>query len=276
MNERAHEPGELPDRSVIAEAVRGTRWHAVSVVPTTGSTNADLADGVRAGDEAGRVLIADVQTAGRGRHQRLWSAPSGTQLSISVTVAVPAAAAPRAGWLSLVTGVAAVRAVREVTGLTAGLKWPNDVLLEAEEGKRGGKTAGILSELATAPDGRLVAVIGTGLNTELAAADVPVPTATSLRLAGAEDPDRTALAVAYLRHLDAGLAAWADDPAAARAAYLDACVTVGQRVRVELPADEVLLGTAVDVDPEGRIVVADDAGARHVLSAGDVTHLRPA
>ncbi|KXP13790.1 biotin--[acetyl-CoA-carboxylase] ligase [Tsukamurella pseudospumae] len=269
------ETAGLPDRAAIAAAVRGTRWHDVSVVPTTGSTNADLADGVRAGDEAGRVLIADVQTAGRGRHQRPWSAPSGTQLSISVTVAVPAAAAPRAGWLSLVTGVAAVQAVREVTGLTAGLKWPNDVLLEAEEGKRGGKTAGILSELATAPDGRLVAVIGTGLNTELGATDVPVPTATSLRLAGAEDPDRTALAVAYLRHLDAGVTAWIDDPAAARAAYLDACVTVGQRVRVELPADEVLLGSAVDVDPEGRIVVADDAGTRHVLSAGDVTHLRP-
>ncbi|CAM3057987.1 biotin--[acetyl-CoA-carboxylase] ligase [Tsukamurella hominis] len=266
----------LPDQAAIAAAVRGTRWHEVSVVPSTGSTNADLADGVRAGDEPGRVLIADVQTAGRGRHQRPWSAPSGTQLSISVTVAVPAAAAPRAGWLSLVTGVAAVAAVREVTGLSAGLKWPNDVLLEAEPGARGGKTAGILSELATAPGGNLVAVIGTGLNTTLAAADVPVETATSLQLAGAEDPDRTALAIAYLRHLDAGLTAWTDDPAAARAEYLAACVTVGQEVTVSLPADEVLRGTAVDVDAEGRIVVQDAAGKRHVLSAGDVTHLRPA
>lgn len=266
----------LPDQTVIAEAVRGTRWHEVSVVPSTGSTNADLADGVRAGEEPGRVLIADVQTAGRGRHLRPWSAPAGTQLSLSVTVAVPAAAAPRAGWLSLVTGVAAVAAVREVTGLTAGLKWPNDVLLEPAPGGRGGKTAGILSELATGPDGALVAVIGTGLNTTLAAADVPVATATSLQLAGAENPDRTALAIAYLRHLDAGLAAWTDDPAAARADYLAVCVTVGQEVTVSLPADEVLRGTAVDVDVEGRIVVQDAAGTRHVLSAGDVTHLRPA
>jgi BirA family biotin operon repressor/biotin-[acetyl-CoA-carboxylase] ligase len=163
-----------------------------------------------------------------------------------------------------------------VTGVRAGLKWPNDVLLEAEPGKRGGKTAGILSELATGPDGALVAVIGTGLNTTLAAADVPVETATSLQLAGAEDSDRTALAIAYLRHLDAGLAAWANDPAAARAEYLAACVTVGQAVTVSLPADEVLRGTAVDVDVEGRIVVEDETGARHVLSAGDVTHLRPA
>ncbi|KXP00970.1 biotin--[acetyl-CoA-carboxylase] ligase [Tsukamurella pseudospumae] len=267
---------ELPDGAAIADAVRGTRWHDVSVVPTTGSTNADLADGVRAGDEPGRVLIADVQTAGRGRHLRPWSAPAGTQLSVSVSVPVPPAAAPRAGWLSLVTGVAAAAAVREVTGLQVGLKWPNDVLLEAGPGKRGGKTAGILSELATAPGGGLVAVIGTGLNTTLAAADVPVETATSLQLAGAENPDRTALAIAYLRHLDAGLRAWSDDPAAARRDYLAVCVTVGQQVRVELPADEVLLGTAVDVDVEGRVVVADEAGTRHVLSAGDVTHLRPA
>ncbi|WP_051159006.1 biotin--[acetyl-CoA-carboxylase] ligase [Tsukamurella sp. 1534] len=266
----------LPDQAAISAAVRGTRWHDVTVVEATGSTNADLADGVRAGDEPGRVLIADVQTAGRGRHLRPWSAPAGTQLSISVTAAVPAEVAPRAGWLSLVTGVAAVRAVREVTGLEVGLKWPNDVLLAAEPGKRGGKTAGILSELATGPGGALVAVIGTGLNTTLAAADVPVDTATSLQLAGAGDPDRTALAIAYLRHLDAGLAAWASDPAAARADYLSACVTVGQEVTVQLPADRLLHGTAVDVDAEGRIVVADGAGARHVLSAGDVTHLRPA
>ncbi|MCS3781642.1 biotin--[acetyl-CoA-carboxylase] ligase [Tsukamurella ocularis] len=266
----------LPDQAAIAAAVRGTRWHQVSVVPSTGSTNADLADGVRAGDESGRVLIADVQTAGRGRHQRLWSAPAGSFLPISVTVGVPTAAAPRAGWLSLVTGVAAVAAVREVTGLRAGLKWPNDVLLEAEPGGRGGKTAGILSELATAPGGDLVAVIGTGLNTTLAEADLPVETATSLQLAGAEAPDRTALAIAYLRHLDAGLTAWTDDPVAARADYLAACVTVGQEVTVSLPADEVLRGTAVDVDAEGRIVVQDATGKRHVLSAGDVTHLRPA
>ena len=66
------------------------------------------------------------------------------------------------------------------------------------------------------------------------------------------------------------------DPAAARAEYLAACVTVGQEVTVSLPADEVLRGTAVDVDAEGRIVVQDAAGKRHVLSAGDVTHLRPA
>jgi BirA family biotin operon repressor/biotin-[acetyl-CoA-carboxylase] ligase len=266
----------LPDQTAIAEAVRGTRWYDVAVVPSTGSTNADLADGIRAGDEPGRVLIADMQTAGRGRHQRLWSAPAGSFLPISVTVAVPADAAPRAGWLSLVTGVAAVRAVREVTGLTAGLKWPNDVLLTAAPGKRGGKTAGILAELATDPHGALVAVIGTGLNTTLSADEVPVETATSLVLAGAENPDRTALAIAYLRHLDAGLTTWATDPAAARAEYLDVCVTVGQQVEVSLPGEKVLRGTAVDVDVEGRIVVADDAGERHVLSAGDVTHLRPA
>ncbi|GAB3129006.1 biotin--[acetyl-CoA-carboxylase] ligase [Tsukamurella serpentis] len=262
----------LPDRDVIAAAISGTRWDEVTVVPTTGSTNADLADGVRAGDAPGRVRIADEQTAGRGRHLRPWTAPAGTQLPISVTVAVPAALAPRAGWLSLVAGVAAVSAVREVTGLEAGLKWPNDVLLD------GRKTAGILCELVTAPDAGLIAVIGTGLNTTLETADLPVPTATSLRLAGAPDPDRTALAIAYLRALDAGLTAWAQDQAAMRARYLRHCVTVGMRVQVSLPGEQVLTGTAVDVDTEGRIVVADDgaAGTRRALSAGDVTHLRPA
>jgi BirA family biotin operon repressor/biotin-[acetyl-CoA-carboxylase] ligase len=256
----------------VSAALPGTRWRSVDVVEETGSTNSDLADGLRSGQEPGRVLIADLQTAGRGRHARPWFAPPRTQLSVSVTVPVARADLVRAGWLNLVTGVAAVRAVRAVTGLQAGLKWPNDVLLDVPAPARGGKTAGILAELV-ATDAGMVAVIGMGLNLTLTDADLPVPTATSLALAGAPDPDRAALAVAYLRELDAALASWAADPAGARRDYLQVCVTVGQRVGVVLP-DGTVEGLAVDVDQEGRVVVEDGAGRRHVLSAGDVTHLR--
>ncbi|GAA4398632.1 biotin--[acetyl-CoA-carboxylase] ligase [Tsukamurella soli] len=264
--------GMLPDRTAIA-AVLPPRWRDVTVVASTGSTNVDLADGIRAGEAAGRVLIADLQTAGRGRHARPWSAPAGTQLAISVTVGVPERAAHRLGWLPLATGTAAVRAV---TGVAASLKWPNDLLLDGGRGGRSGKGAGILAELVVpATGGEMVAVIGMGLNATLTEEQLPVPTATSLALAGAEAPDRTRLAVAYLTELDRALTLWADDPAAARAAYLAVCDTVGRAVTVALPDGGVLAGTAVDVDTEGRVVVRADDGD-HSLSAGDVTHLRPA
>ncbi|MDF0529012.1 biotin--[acetyl-CoA-carboxylase] ligase [Tsukamurella sp. 8F] len=266
----------LPDADAITAGVAGTRWNSVVVVPETGSTNDDLATGLRAGEEPGRVLIADLQTAGRGRHHRSWGAPAGSQLAISVSVAVPGTAAPRAGWLSLVMGTAAVAAVRAVAGLDAGLKWPNDLLLPDTAG-RGGKTAGLLAELVVpVGGGDSTAVLGMGLNTTLAEPDLPVPTATSLALAGASTTDRDALAVAYLRALDAGLTRWAEDPAGTRDAYLGVCVTIGQDVNVSLPNGTVVTGTATGVDDEGRILVRAAGGETQALSAGDVTHLRPA
>lgn len=268
------------DAAALRGALRGTRWRWVDVVAETGSTNSDLAQELRDGGEPGAVLIADLQTAGRGRHQRPWSAPAGTQLSISVSVPVPAAIVRRAGWLSLLAGVAAVRAVRRVTGIEAGLKWPNDLLLLPGGGPdgdcggaRAGKAAGILAELVNGPSGAC-AVIGMGLNVSLGVEQLPVPTATSLALAGAAAPDRGELAVQYLRELDSALREWEIDPVAALSAYREVCVTIGQQVTVALPDGAVLAGRARDVDVEGRIVVRTDTGAQ-ALSAGDVTHLRP-
>ncbi len=268
----------LPNRNAIA-ASAGPRWRDVTVVESTGSTNLDLVEGVRAGQAPGRVLIADLQTAGRGRHQRSWSAPAGTQLAISVSVEIPAAAAHRLGWLTLAAGSAAAAAVRSTTGVAAVLKWPNDLMIEAAPDRRSGKVAGLLAELvAPAPGagGGMVAVIGLGLNVTLSADELPVPTATSLALAGGSGaaPDRTELAIAYLAQLDRALDTWATDPVATRAAYLAVCDTVGREVTVHLPDGVALAGTAVDVDAEGRIVV-QAADGRRALSAGDVTHLRP-
>jgi BirA family transcriptional regulator, biotin operon repressor / biotin---[acetyl-CoA-carboxylase] ligase len=116
----------------------GMPWRQLDVVTETGSTNADLIARAEGGDDIdGSVLLADYQTAGRGRHGRQWSAPPRAQIALSVGVG--AGSVPRTGWgwLPLATGVAVADALTAECGVAAGLKWPNDVLVD------GGKLAGI-------------------------------------------------------------------------------------------------------------------------------------
>ena len=248
--------------------VAGPFWNSIEVVAQTGSTNADLVARSARTDAVGHVLVADHQVAGRGRHGRVWSSPPGAQVAMSAAVASGgAAAAGVLGWLPLLTGVAAVRAIRTVTGVQAVLKWPNDVLVD------GSKVAGILAELAhgTWP----AVVIGLGINTGLRVDELPVPTATSLNLHIDTPVDRSALAGAVLAELAEGVRSWPDDIPALTASYREVCATIGSRVRMELPGERSIVGTARDVDEFGRIVVlADGTDAPTALAAGDVTHLR--
>jgi BirA family biotin operon repressor/biotin-[acetyl-CoA-carboxylase] ligase len=135
----------------------------------------------------------------------------------------------------------------------------------------GRKLAGILAERVDVA-GVPMAVVGVGLNVTTSAEELPVPTATSLALAGAERTDRQTLLTSVLRALDVRLAAW-QDGIVPSAHYRAACSTLGGAVRVELPSRPTLAGTAVDVDDDGRLVVADDGG-RTAIASGDVTHVR--
>ncbi|GAB3992401.1 biotin--[acetyl-CoA-carboxylase] ligase [Nocardioides marmoraquaticus] len=243
------------------------------------STNVALGERYRAGERAGLVLVAEHQSAGRGRLGREWVVAPGSSLTVSVLLE-PDAAPERWAWLPLLTGVAAARAVRDAAGEVAGdgvavaLKWPNDVLLGEAEGKVGG----ILLERVE-HEGRAAAVVGVGLNVHQRRDELPVDTATSLALGGAE-VGREALLSALLRRLAAAYDAWAGGPgvdgagdAALRDDYLALCTTPGREVRVVLPGGE-LEGTALDVDPDGRLVVRTAAGEER-LGAGDVVHVRP-
>jgi len=253
------------DADRLSADLDGSRWRSVSVVAETGSTNKDL---VAAG-EPDRVLIAETQTAGRGRLGRRWETPAGTQIAVSVSIAVPSARTADLGWVPLAAGLAVHDTVTEVSGgvATAQLKWPNDVLIEDR------KLAGILGELASSTPP--VAVVGIGLNVALTESELPVPTATSLLLTTGTG-DRQAVAAVLLRSLDRWLTAWETDLPAVIDAYRLRCDTVGRRVRVELPGTDGLLGTAVTVDEQGRIVVRAEDGTERAVAAGDVTHLRTA
>ena len=247
----------------------GLGWRQLEVVERTGSTNADLLARAASGtDVAGAVLIAEHQTAGHGRHGRGWSASPRAQITMSVGVSVVDVPATGWGWLSLATGVAIVDAVApllEVTGVRAGLKWPNDVLAN------GGKLAGILAEVA-----RPVVVIGLGLNVTQSPDEVDGPGATSLLDLGVPAPDRNQLVRALLRELGRRIVAWrlargADWALAAD--YRERSLTIGTRVRAQLPGRKELVGTASGIDDQGRLCLETQAGAV-VVSAGDVVHLR--
>jgi BirA family transcriptional regulator, biotin operon repressor / biotin---[acetyl-CoA-carboxylase] ligase len=268
---RAASPALRAD--ALLEAVTGGAgglWTSVRVVGSTGSTNGDLL--ARGGPE-GQVLVAEEQTAGRGRAGRTWVSQPGASLTFSVLLR-PASVPPSArGWLPLLTGVAVAAGVRSAAGVPARIKWPNDVLV----GDR--KLAGILAEQS--PDGDAV-VVGVGLNVATPEGDLPVSPvglpATSLVVEGA-DVGREPLLAEILRHLERWYLVFRADPDPVRsgllAEYRAACATLGRQVRVVLPADRELAGTAEDIDPAGRLLVRPaNAAAAIPVSAGDVIHLR--
>lgn len=242
----------------------------LEVVEETGSTNADLLARHAAGaDIRGAVLLAEHQSAGRGRHGRSWSAPPRSQIALSIGVDAATVPPSAWGWLPLLTGVALVDAIRTTTGIAAGVKWPNDVLVGT------GKLAGILAEVA-APDP--VIVVGLGLNVTLTADEAPDPRATSLQMLGATMLDRDQLATAILGELSTRIRRWqqAKGPDAALVEdYRRTSSTLGSRVRAILPGDRDIIGTATHVDELGRLLIDTDTEVVTV-SAGDITHLRPA
>jgi BirA family biotin operon repressor/biotin-[acetyl-CoA-carboxylase] ligase len=243
-------------------------WRQVDVVAQTGSTNADLLAAARCGAVEGTVLAAETQTAGRGRAGRSWVSLPGTALTFSVLLRPGSVPPAVRGWLPLLAGVAVAEALNQVAGVDARLKWPNDVLVA------GGKVAGILAE----QDADAI-VVGIGINVRTAEQDLPVATATSLRLHGAGDTDRSELLAAVLESLQRWYLSWRQtgsgdaQSCGLRPSYLRLSATVGQQVQVSMPGGHLLAGTAQDVDGTGRLVVRSEAGLVAV-SAGDVIHVR--
>lgn len=242
----------------------------LDVVEETGSTNADLLARHAAGEDiTGTVLLAEHQSAGRGRNGRSWSAPPRSQIALSMGVDAAGVPPSAWGWLPLLTGVALVDAVRQATGIEAGVKWPNDVLVGT------GKLAGILAEVA-APDP--VIVVGLGLNVTLTADEAPDPRATSLLLLGASTLDRDTLVKGVLEQLVIRVRRWQSAPGPDPALIEDYCarsLTLGARVRAILPGEHEIIGTATQVDELGRLLIDTDTDVVTV-SAGDITHLRSA
>jgi BirA family biotin operon repressor/biotin-[acetyl-CoA-carboxylase] ligase len=229
-------------------------------VTQTGSTNTDLLRSAEAGEICHRtVLRADHQTAGRGRLDRRWDAPAGTNLLASMYLDLPKLSAVelmhRVG-LSIVHAVTNLQAAADLesTDSMVGLKWPNDVLL------RGTKLAGVLAQRSTSAPG---IVVGFGVNVGWAPPGA----------ARVHDLDLSVTPASLLNRVLLAFDALPDDISTS---YRERLQTIGQRVRVELPGSVNVSGQAIDVDADGRLMVQLDDGQIRVFDVGDVVHLRPA
>lgn len=254
------------DEQLLRKDLAGLSWRRVEVIDETGSTNADLlARATKGEDIDGLVLIAEHQTAGRGRSGRSWSTAPRAQIALSVGVSAAEVVPGAWGWLPLAAGVAVVDAVAGQCGAEAGLKWPNDVLAG------GGKLAGILAEVA-AP--KPMIVVGVGVNVTLRADEVGDPVAISLAEVGGQAPDRQQLVSRLLTELARRIAQWREVDPRLMADYRARSLTIGSVVRAILPGDRELVGVARSVDEQGRLCIESD-GQLVKVSAGDVVHIRP-
>jgi BirA family transcriptional regulator, biotin operon repressor / biotin---[acetyl-CoA-carboxylase] ligase len=262
---------DLSAEAIAAVLTTRRLGRPVLYFPRTGSTNDVAHERAAAGAAEGLLVIADEQTAGRGRLDRRWWAPPGSSLLMSLLLR-PALPPDQAGQLTMCLGLAAVGAIEAVTGLRPALKWPNDLLLE------GRKLGGMLTELRLEGERLEYAVLGLGVNVNIAFDEGPssnlADTAISLSTVLGRGVDRVALLAALLGRCEAWYerALAGESPHTAWAARLD---TVGRRVTVATTTGSVA-GMAVGVTPEGALLVRDDDAAEHVIWSGDVTALRRA
>jgi BirA family transcriptional regulator, biotin operon repressor / biotin---[acetyl-CoA-carboxylase] ligase len=264
------EPPARPDVAShdLASGVAGTRFREVRWFTALDSTNRYLVDAAAAGEAPGLVVVADEQSAGRGRLGRTWVAPVGASLLVSALL--DGDAPPEARHLALVAAaLAAVDAVDEHCGFRPRLKWPNDLVV----GDR--KLAGLLAEAATNS-----IIVGMGLNVDWKSFPSELEaTATACNREGRSAP-RDQLLVTWLRELDRRLGVLAvGGPAAMHSDQVAASATLGRQVRVERAhgagRNSVLEGEAVALTELGHLVVRAADGVEHAVSAGDVVHLRP-
>lgn len=239
-----------------------------------GSTNTWLKEQAAAGAPAGALAVTEFQTAGKGRLGRRWEAPAGACLLFSVLLR-PSWALERANWLTMLSGLAVTAALTEMAGpdVRAALKWPNDVMLHTPQ-QAWRKVGGILLEADLQEGGWQAAVIGMGINVNVAPAELPAAaaSATSLLAVTGRRLDRWQLLGRICAHLEEGYAA-AVAGRSPHAAWQAQLITLGQRVEVVHPpaTAPTLVGVAETTDAWGRLVVRDDAGRRHTLAAGDVS-----
>ncbi len=249
-----------------------TPLEVVDSLPTTMARAAELAD---AGAPAGATVVAQEQTAGKGRLRRNWVAPAGTSLLASVVLR-PALSSAQTWLVASLAGVALADAVRDLLAragspVTVGLKWPNDLLLD------GRKAAGLLAEAAAGGGRPPWVVLGMGVNVSQTAADFSgelAGRATSVALASGHQVGRAELLGAWGERFVAGYRDLGDGVVAPlQAAYRDRLETLGRRVRADRLGGDPVVGTAVDLTDTGSLVILTETGARAEVTTADVEHL---
>ncbi len=241
--------------------------HPTLFFPVIGSTNAMAQNMADAGYDEGLVILADEQTAGRGRHGRAWIAPPGSSVLMSVLLR-PSLPVEQVNYLTMIVALAAVEAIETVAGLPAGLKWPNDLVIQDR------KVGGVLTESTFIGDRLSYVVVGLGLNINFDPAQIPgiPPTATSLMVACGRPLDRVVLIRAILEGVErryqallAGHSSYSD--------WVCRLTTLGRRVRVKTPT-AIVEGVAAEAGPEGHLIIRQEDGQCIQVTVGEVFMLR--
>ncbi|MFM8540084.1 MAG: biotin--[acetyl-CoA-carboxylase] ligase [Nitrospira sp.] len=256
----------------LSTSMLGRTLHVHDEVPSTNTLAMTLAQD---GAPHGTVVVADRQTAGRGRLGRHWHSPSGKNLhcSILLRMNVPTARQPLwLSWVPLIAALATSRAVQTVAGLKSSVKWPNDIMIADQ------KLAGILCESSGLGTDEMAVIAGIGLNVNIRREEFPDELraiATSVAIDAGRPWDRTALLAALLLEFETRCEAFlAGHHGDILTEYMVRCATVGQRVRVELAQGNTLQGRAQSVQPDGSLRVAQDDGTTTDVRTGDVFHVR--
>lgn len=228
------------------------------------STNTRAVALARASAPEGTLVLAEEQTAGRGRLGRRWHAPKGSSLLMSLILRPPILSR-QAQRVTMIISLAAIQAIAQVSGLRAGIKWPNDIVLGDK------KVGGILTELGVHGERLDYVVVGLGLNVNLDVSSLPdlMAPATSLSAEAGRLVLRLGLLLALLEGAEARYErlcqGWSPHEE-----WREHLVTLGQMVRVGTP-EEVIEGLAEDVDADGALQVRTKGGVLRSVWVGDVT-----
>ncbi len=257
------------DEQILVNALAGLPVPDIRYVDTIGSTNDLALEWLENGAVDGSLVVADTQTAGRGRMGRRWVTRAGAALAFSLVLRPSTVEAARLGLFSPLAGLAVCLALENVYGIRAQIKWPNDVLID------GRKVCGILAEAAWNGAVLRGVVIGVGVNVSNAALPPPEELlfpATSIEAALGRIPERPAL----LRAVLAQLFAWRGRLSGAEflAAWDARLAFKGMAVRIDQPDRQPLTGTLIGVAPDGELRVKTNL-EEVLVTAGDV-RLRPA
>jgi BirA family biotin operon repressor/biotin-[acetyl-CoA-carboxylase] ligase len=234
---------------------------------STGSTSNLAKELAGRGAAEGLVVVADEQTAGRGRMDRRWLAPAGTCILCSILFR-PDLAPQNANRLTMLCALAAADALAKVAGLRAALKWPNDLVVGEESWR---KLAGVLTDTGILGEKLSFAVVGIGINVNVhvdALADL-APNATSVMAETGQFTDRETLLAALLAGIENRYTPLrsGENPLTEWATRL---ATLGRRVTATT-AQGALTGIAEAVDEDGALLLRTDEGRLVPLAAGDVT-----
>ena len=265
-------PADMLSASEIASRLT-TRWagRKLYYLDTTGSTNNDAKRMGEEGEPHGTTVVADIQTAGKGRRGRSWQSLSGTSLSFTILLR-PDFAPDKASMITLVMALSVAEAVGEITGTVAGIKWPNDIVMNKK------KICGMLTEMTMTPemDEIQYVVVGAGINVNNASPEEfqeeVRPTATSMRIETGQQYNRANLLNQVLLRFEENYEIFLKtlDLSGLREQYQKYLLNMGAQVRVLDPAGEYT-GISEGIDNRGELIVVKENGERIPVYAGEVS-----